>query len=133
MAQAPSKPESVEQESKEITTPAEMEVSPPVKSEHGAQVILKGAPRAAARGGASGDMGGNMAVQHQAIGAGDAADGTTPDASTVDGRLPPDVMDGADQPAYSDPGMGEGKDGFRPGDEKIAKVKAEVAAERAKK
>ena len=128
MAKSPTTPDPAAQE-----TPAEMEVAPPVKNEHGAQVILQGSARAAARGGASGDMIGNMAVKDQAIGAGTAADGTTVDASTNDGRLPPDTMDGADQPRYSEPGVGEGKPGFRPGDEKIEAVKAEVAAERAAK
>ena len=80
----------------------------PVKQEHGAQNILTGAARAAARGGAGGDIISNTLIRDAAVGRGEAGDGMTPDGSTPDGRLPPDVMDGADKATFSEPGKGEG-------------------------
>ncbi len=91
--------------------------SDPAHQEHGAQVHLTGAARAAARGGLHGDITDNTTARDMAIKAGEAADGTTGDGSTPDGRLPPDVVDGADQQQHGDPGKGEGKPGFRPEDQ----------------
>lgn len=108
---------------------------PPHKShhaEHGAQVVLSGDARAAARGALAGDIVGNTIARDAAVGRGEAADGTTPDGSTPDGRLPPDVKDGADQPAYGAPGQGEGKPGARPGDDKVAAAEAEAEQARVK-
>lgn len=103
-------------------------VSHPVKSEHGAQVVLDGLARTAARGGAAGDVTGNTLVRDLAVAAGAAGDGTTPDGSTPDGRLPPDVV--TQHAPYSEPGQGEGKEGFRPGDDAVAKAQAEAAQKR---
>lgn len=104
----------------------------PIKQEHGAQVVLQGEARAAARGGLHGDILSNTIARDAAVGRGEAADGTTPDGSTPDGRLPADTAQGADQPEFGPPGEGEGKPGFRPGDEKVAQAEADAAAERAK-
>lgn len=103
-------------------------ITTPVKGEHGAQVVLDGIARTAARGGAAGDIMGNTVIRDAAIAAGQAADGTTPDGSTPDGRLPPDVV--TQHEPYSAPGQGEGKPGFRPGDEKIAQAQAAAAQQR---
>jgi len=65
-------------------------VSPPVKSEHGAQVVLTGEARAAARGGAAGDMAGNMLVKASHEADGTAADGSTADGTTRTGVPQPD-------------------------------------------
>lgn len=104
-------------------------VSDPVKGEHGAQVVLDGLARTAARGGAAGDIHSNTLIRDAAVAAGQAADGTTPDGSTPDGRLPPDVV--TQHASYSDPGQGEGKPGFRPGDDAVARAQAEAAQQRA--
>lgn len=100
----------------------------PVKNEHGAQVVLTGQARAAARGGLHGTIEANTAARDAAVGQGKAADGMTPDGSTPDGRLPPDVADGADQAEYSEPGKGEGRSDLRE-----AEVRAEIANRRAPK
>lgn len=104
----------------------------PVKPEHGAQVVLSGRARAAARGGLHGDITSNTIARDAEVAAGNAADGTTVDGSTPDGRLPPDVATGADQPEYGPPGEGEGKPGSRPGDDAVAKAQADAAAQREK-
>jgi hypothetical protein len=106
--------------------------SDPIKPEHGAQVVLEGRARAAARGGLHGDITSNTIARDAEVAAGRAADGTTPDASTPDGRLPPDVATGADQPDYGPAGEGEGKPGSRPGDEDVAAAQAKAAEGRRK-
>lgn len=106
--------------------------SAPVKNEHGAQNVLTGRARAAARGGLHGDIVSNTIARNAEVGAGNAGDGTTPDGSTPDGRLPPDVATGADQAEFGPPGEGEGKPGSRPGDDKVAAAEAEAADARAK-
>jgi hypothetical protein len=104
----------------------------PVKPEHGAQVVLEGRARAAARGGLHGDIVSNTIARDAEVAAGRAADGLTPDGSTPDGRLPADVATGAEQPRFGPPGEGEGKPGSRPGAETVAEAEAAAAAERAK-
>lgn len=102
------------------------------KNEHGAQVVLTGAARAAARGGLHGSIEENTMARDAAVGRGEAADGTTPDGSTPDGRLPPDVATGADQHRYGPAGQGEGKPGARPGDERVAEAQREAEEMRRK-
>lgn len=100
-----------EAEDKAATDPTPP-LSDPIKREHGSQVHLTGAARAAARGGLHGDIISNTIARDAAVGAGEAGDGMSVDGSTPDGHQPPDVVDGADQaklgePKHDEPEHGE--------------------------
>lgn len=106
------KPAAEKPEITDATAPviADVEVPVPrkVKPEHGAQNHLTGVARAAARGGLHGSIASNTLARDAAAAKGEAADGSTPDGSTIDGREQPDVIDGADQATFSEPGKGAG-------------------------
>ena len=73
----------------------------PEKQEHGAQVVLTGEARAAARGGHAGSMQGNMDVKRKAEIAGKVADGFSADGTSVTGERQADdlLAERTDNPA----------------------------------
>lgn len=73
----------------------------PEKQEHGAQVVLGGAPRAASRGGAGDSLQANLDIKRKAEIAGETADGFSADGTSVTGKRQADdlLAEKTDNPA----------------------------------
>ena len=73
----------------------------PEKQEHGAQVVLTGEARAAARGGHADSMAGNLDAKRKAEVSGDVADGFSADGTSVTGKRQADdlLAEKTDNPA----------------------------------
>ena len=73
----------------------------PEKQEHGAQVVLTGAPRAASRGGAGDSLQENLDIKRKAEISGEIADGHSADGTSVTGKRQADdlLAEKTDNPA----------------------------------
>ena len=90
----------------------------PEKQEHGAQVVLTGEARAAARGGAMDSMQGNMDMKRKLEISGEVADGMSADGTSVTGKRQADdlLAEKTDNPAgeKNDVKVAEGNSAVEP-------------------